>query len=222
GPVEILDVGIILRALIDVIDHQRDRRSGRDLRPGALVGEHARQDSHFIGLAPLRGETRLPRPALVQIGLDVAYIERNARRAAVDHAADRGPVALAERGDAEQMAERIERHGCARARVWYPAGPGGSNRGPATGSAVAAHAAVREAVDDPLHDVDRGCVGGWGDAEDADQRPRGAAVCDHDRVALERVVPFTHAQGDMSVAFAARRNEIPFVALARGKRLWRA
>src|SRR5262249_29165019 len=109
-------------ALIDILDHKRDRRSGRDLGPGTLVGEHARKDSHFIGLAPLRGETRLPGPALVEIGLDVAHVERNARRATVDHAADRHPVAFAERGDAEQMAERVERHGFARAPTWYRAG----------------------------------------------------------------------------------------------------
>ena len=33
------------------------------------------------------------------------------RRTAVDHAAERGPVALAEGGDAEQMAERVVGHG---------------------------------------------------------------------------------------------------------------
>src|SRR5262249_56801085 len=105
-----------------VVDHEGDRAAGRHLSAGALVGEQAGKDSHFIRLAPLGREAGLPGPALVEIGLDVAHVERNARRAAVDHAADRGPVALAERGDAEQMAERIERHGFARARVWYRAG----------------------------------------------------------------------------------------------------
>jgi hypothetical protein len=37
--------------------------------------------------------------------------QRNARRATVDHAADRRPVAFAEGGHAKQMAEGIERHG---------------------------------------------------------------------------------------------------------------
>ena len=31
GPVLVLDLGIVLRALIDILDHQHDRRAGRDL-----------------------------------------------------------------------------------------------------------------------------------------------------------------------------------------------
>ncbi len=51
------------------------------------------------------------RPALVEVDLDVLDGQRNARRAAVDHAADRRPVAFAEAGETEQMAEGVERHG---------------------------------------------------------------------------------------------------------------
>ena len=45
-----------------------------------------------------------------------AAVERDARRAAVDHAAERRPVAFAEGRDAEQMAEGVVRHGKTRAR----------------------------------------------------------------------------------------------------------
>src|SRR6266702_996468 len=97
-------------ALVDVLDHERDRRAARDLAPARLVLEHAGQNSHAIGLAPLAREPRLSGPALVEKCLDLLSGERQARRAAVDHATDRRPVTLAEGGDAKQKAERIERH----------------------------------------------------------------------------------------------------------------
>jgi hypothetical protein len=43
----------------------------------------------------------MARAPLVEIGLDVGDVELDARRAAIDHAADRRPVALAPGGDAE-------------------------------------------------------------------------------------------------------------------------
>ncbi len=57
------------------------------------------------------GEPRLARPALVEKDLNVGRLERNMRRTAVDHAADRDPVAFAKAGEAEQMTEGVERHG---------------------------------------------------------------------------------------------------------------
>src|SRR3977135_1778172 len=51
-PVLVLDVGIILGALIDVVDHQRDWRSGRYLLAGSLIEKHAGEDFHLIRLAP--------------------------------------------------------------------------------------------------------------------------------------------------------------------------
>ena len=108
------DIGIILRTLVDVVDDQPDRRAGRHLPAGALVGEHAGENAHRVRLLPLRGEARLPGPPLVEIGLDIRLGERNAGRATVDHAADRCPVAFAEGRDPEQVAECIERHGAPR------------------------------------------------------------------------------------------------------------
>ena len=105
GPVFVLDVGIVLRALVDILDQERDRRAGRHLLAARLVGEHARQDAHRVGFLPLGGEARLARPPPVEIGLDFGRGQRNARRTAIDHAADRGPVALAKGRDAKQMAE---------------------------------------------------------------------------------------------------------------------
>jgi len=110
GPELVLDVGVVAAALVDVVDDQRDRGARGHLAAGVVL-EHSREDAHGVGLAALGGEARLAGPALVEIALDVGFGERKARRAAVDHAADRGPVAFAEAGEAKHMPEGIERHG---------------------------------------------------------------------------------------------------------------
>ncbi len=107
-PIDVLDGGIVLRALIDVLDQQRDRRAGRDLLAGRLVGEHAGEDFDRVRFLPLGGEAGLAGPPLVQIGLDVGLAQRNARWTTIDHAADRRPVAFAKGRDPEEMAEGIE------------------------------------------------------------------------------------------------------------------
>ena len=106
----VLDVGVVLAALVDVVDEERDRRAGGHLAAG-IVGEHAGQDAHGVGLAALRGEARLAGPALVQEHLNFLGRQGDAGRAAVDHAADRRPMALAPGGDAKQMAEGVVGHG---------------------------------------------------------------------------------------------------------------
>ena len=98
------DRGIVARPLVLVLDQQADRRAGGD----AL--EHAGQDADLVGFLPLGGEFRLARAALVQPGLDVGLGQRQQRRAAIDHAADRRPVAFAPCRDPEQMAETVVRH----------------------------------------------------------------------------------------------------------------
>ena len=85
--------------------------------PSRLVREDSGQDPDLVRLLPLRGEARLPRPPPVELGLDVRRLQRDERRAAVDHASQRRPVALAEGGDAEQVAEGVVGHGAGSARV---------------------------------------------------------------------------------------------------------
>ncbi len=63
--------------------------------------EDAGQDLDRVGFAPLRHVPRRAGLAAVELALDVRRIERHARRAAVDDAADRRAVRLAERGNAE-------------------------------------------------------------------------------------------------------------------------
>jgi hypothetical protein len=62
------DVGIVLRPLVGVADHQLDRRAG-----GAPLVD-ARQDLDRIGLAPLGGVAVLPGAAAVEPGLDAASV----------------------------------------------------------------------------------------------------------------------------------------------------
>ena len=85
----------------------------RALRHLARTKEHLKLTDYGppLGLAPLRRELRLPGPAPVEPALDVRLGERQARRHAIDHAADRHPVALAPGGVAKKRAEAIPGHG---------------------------------------------------------------------------------------------------------------
>ena len=62
------------------------------------------------GFLALGGEARLAGTAAVEIVLDVLIGQRDQRRAAIDHAADRDPVAFAEGRDPEHVAEGVEGH----------------------------------------------------------------------------------------------------------------
>ena len=62
------------------------------------------------GFLALGGEARLAGTAAIEIVLDVFGRQRHQRRTAIDHAADRNPVALAEGRDPEHVAEGVEGH----------------------------------------------------------------------------------------------------------------
>ncbi|MEY9359212.1 hypothetical protein ABH994_001933 [Bradyrhizobium yuanmingense] len=112
----VFDLGIILRALVGVLNQKADRRARRHLNAGLGMGHHAGEDLHLVRLLALGGEARLAGTAPVEIPLDVGLGERDHRRAAVNHTADRHPMALAEGGDAEHVAEGVEGHRCSRVR----------------------------------------------------------------------------------------------------------
>ncbi len=99
------DVGIILRALVGVLDQQADGRAG------GFALEYAGKDFDFICFAPLGGVARSARLAPVQIALDVGLGELQSRRTTVDDGAQSESVALAESGDGEQFAVGVSRHG---------------------------------------------------------------------------------------------------------------
>ena len=107
----VADVGIVLRALVGVVDQERDRGAGGHRAGQALVDEGAGQDADAVILAALGGEARLAGAPAIEPGLDIGLGQRDAGRAAIDDAADGGPMALAEGGDPEEMAEAVVRHG---------------------------------------------------------------------------------------------------------------
>ena len=80
-------------------------------RPARLVDHDAGEDARLVRLPALGGEARRARPAAVEIGLDVGRVERNRGGQPSTTQPIPGPVALAEGGDAEEMAERVVRHG---------------------------------------------------------------------------------------------------------------
>ncbi len=84
------DGAVVLAALVLVADQQRDRRAG------GLALEHAGEDLHGIGFAPLRDMARSAGLAPVEVMLQVGGAQFHARRAAVHHAAERGAVRFAE------------------------------------------------------------------------------------------------------------------------------
>jgi hypothetical protein len=83
-----------------------DRRAGRDLRRRSRAKTPERI-STWSGSWRCVVKRDWPGLRLVEVALDLLGGQRDPRRAAVDHAADRRPVAFAEGGDAEEMAEGI-------------------------------------------------------------------------------------------------------------------
>ena len=91
------DLRVVLAARVGVADQQRDRRAGGE----AFVD--AAEDLDLVGLVPLRGVARRAGGAALEVVAEVVRRDRDARRAAVDHAADRRAVAFAEGGDANSL-----------------------------------------------------------------------------------------------------------------------
>ena len=105
GAKALRDVAVVLAALVLVADQQADRRAGGV----ALVD--AGQDLHLVGLLPLGDELAAAGAAPVQLGLDVGLRQRQAGRAAVDHAADGRAMGFTEIRDGKQSAEGVAAHG---------------------------------------------------------------------------------------------------------------
>ncbi len=103
-PEPILDLLVIARALILVLDQESDRRA----RGPAL--EYAGQDADRVGLLALTGVLRRSGAAPLHVGLKIRLGEREAGRASVHDAPERRPVALAETRHREDSSERISRH----------------------------------------------------------------------------------------------------------------
>ena len=73
--------------------------------PSVMALEHAREDLDAVVLVARRGERALAGPAPIEVALDLARVDREPRRAAVDHHAHAAAVALAEGRDLEEVSE---------------------------------------------------------------------------------------------------------------------
>src|SRR4051812_31712926 len=91
----------------------------------------ARQNLHRVRFLPLGGEARLSGTAAIEIVLDVLLGQRQQWRAAIDHTANRDPVAFAKGRDPEHVTEGVKGHWDARwivnADLSYSSGCEGSN-----------------------------------------------------------------------------------------------
>ena len=110
------DGGVVLGALIGVLDHKRDRRAGGD------AIENPGENPDLIQLPPLRRVARLAGPAPLQIPLQIVLRQRHPGRTAIDDAADRGTVTFTKTGDRKERSDGISRHGgdCSRATGRIP------------------------------------------------------------------------------------------------------
>jgi hypothetical protein len=95
---------VVAAALILVAHHHGDGRAEGD----AVV--NAREDLDGVGLAPLRRDVALARPAAIELALNLLDGDGQPRRAAVDDDAHGGSVGLAEGRDAKRGPEGISRH----------------------------------------------------------------------------------------------------------------
>src|SRR5262249_46858115 len=99
-----LDVGVILAALIAIVEDDAD---------GGAVGlavEDAGPDFGNVVFLPLRDDARLSRPSATQVRHQIFNTQSQARWTAVDNAKVTGPVADACGGHAKQLSECVARH----------------------------------------------------------------------------------------------------------------
>src|SRR5690606_15984821 len=98
------DLGVILAALVGVLDQQADRGAG------GLALEYAGQDLHGIRFATLGGVAAGAGLAAVQFALQVFLGQRQAGRTAIDDGTQGRAVGFTEGGDAEKFAEAVACH----------------------------------------------------------------------------------------------------------------
>ncbi len=82
------DFGVILGALIGVVDDQSDRGTG------GLAFEDPREDLYLIGLLPLGCVARSTGFATVKIGLQISRCQLQAGRTTIDDTANCRPMTL--------------------------------------------------------------------------------------------------------------------------------
>ena len=109
-PISVSDFGIVFRPLINILDHEADRRAGGHLTIGAVIFKDTGEDLDLIRLTTLGYETAGPRAALVQELLDPNFVQRQSGGAAVDDTSDCTPMTLAPGCHAKHMSKCVMRH----------------------------------------------------------------------------------------------------------------
>jgi hypothetical protein len=104
GPEDLGQVAVIAGALVLVGDVESDGRAG-----GQAL-EHAGKDADGIGFLAFGGRGALSGLAQVQLALQVFLAQGQACGAAVQHAAQTGPMGFAVRGEAQDAPKGIACH----------------------------------------------------------------------------------------------------------------
>src|SRR5690349_15808861 len=104
GTKTVLDLVVVPRARVGVLDEQPDRR------PGRAPFEHSRKDAHLVALATLTDEMRCAGAAAVDVQLQILSGKLEVGRTAVHDATQGGTVALAKSRHREQFAYRVTGH----------------------------------------------------------------------------------------------------------------
>src|ERR1700733_9067174 len=124
GAEAVADLLVVARARIGVLDEDADRSAGR------VPFKHPREDAHRIALTALADEVRGAGTAAIDVGLHIRLAQLQPRRAAIDDAAHRRPVALAEGRHRKELADGVARHdgavrrySCSRVRRNTPPPP---------------------------------------------------------------------------------------------------
>ena len=95
----IFDIAVIFGALIRILDHQLNRRTGR------LALKDTRKNLYLIRLSALSDIFACPGFPQIQPMLQGRFIHLDPRRTAVHRAAKRWPVAFAPSRDAKEMTD---------------------------------------------------------------------------------------------------------------------
>lgn len=107
GPEDFGQIAVVARALVFIGDIKGNGRAC------CAAFEHAGKQAHPVRLPAFGGCGALAGLAQVQVGLNVRLAQLQARRTAVQYAAQAGPVGFAERGQAQNAPESVARHGYA-------------------------------------------------------------------------------------------------------------
>src|SRR5580704_9507343 len=178
GAEAVLDLLVVARPRVGVLDHEPDGRAG-----GASF-EHAGEDAHLVALAALADEVRGAGAPAVDVLLQVRLAQLEPRRTAVDDAPERRAVTLAEGGDREELADGVAGHGslqlagsCSRVIRNTPPPPR-SNSSHRNGSCGNARATARSVL--PTSTMSRPLARRWRRASRrmtaTESRPRGPAA----------------------------------------------